>query len=243
MLPRYVGPSSRAPRRRDGPEVTVTIRAVFFDVGETLVDETGAWGSWADWLGVPRFTFFAVLGGLIERGEEPSRVLRVIRPGFDLARERAARVAAGVPEQGLGESIGVEDLYPDAVPCLRALREAGYRIGIAGNQPLGTERALERLGVPADVVASSALWRVRKPAPEFFARIVEAAGMRAEEIAYVGDRVDNDVAPAADAGMAAVFLKRGPWGHLQAERPEAARARLRLDSLAELPAALRSLEP
>jgi FMN phosphatase YigB (HAD superfamily) len=45
-----------------------TIRAVVFDVGETLVDETAACDHWADWLGVPRFTFQAVLGGVIALG-------------------------------------------------------------------------------------------------------------------------------------------------------------------------------
>lgn len=221
----------------------MAIRAVFFDVGETLVDETRAWGTWADWLGVPRFTFFAALGGLIERGEEPSRVLPLFRPDFDLARERAARVAAGAAEHGLGDLIGAEDLYADAVPCLRALRAEGYLIGISGNQPAGTEQALARLGVPADIVASSAIWQVRKPSPDFFARVVEAANLPPAQIAYVGDRLDNDVLPAADAGMTAIFLRRGPWGHLHASRPEIARARLRLDSLAALPAALRSLAP
>ncbi len=29
------------------------INAVVFDVGETLVDETREYGTWADWLGVP----------------------------------------------------------------------------------------------------------------------------------------------------------------------------------------------
>jgi hypothetical protein len=38
--------------------------------------------------------------------------------------------------------------------------------------------------------------------------------------------------------MLAVFLRRGPWGYLHATRPEAARAAIRLDTLAELPAAL-----
>ncbi len=32
------------------------IRAVCFDVGETLIDETRHWGEWADFLGVPRLT-------------------------------------------------------------------------------------------------------------------------------------------------------------------------------------------
>jgi FMN phosphatase YigB (HAD superfamily) len=64
----------------------------------------------------------------------------------------------------------------------------------------------------------------------------------AAEIAYVCDRVDNDVAPAATAGMVAVFLRRGPWGYLQADRPEAALARIRIDSLADLPEALVQLQ-
>jgi FMN phosphatase YigB (HAD superfamily) len=34
-------------------------------------------------------------------------------------------------------------------------------------------------------------------------------------VAYVGDRVDNDVLPAMAAGMRAVWLRRGPWGVIQ----------------------------
>jgi len=66
-------------------------------------------------------------------------------------------------------------------------------------------------------------------------------GLPTEEIAYVGDRVDNDVLPAKAAGMTAVFVRRGPWGYVHAGWPEAARADARIDSLADLPDALRSL--
>ena len=44
------------------------IRAVVFDVGECLVDESREYGTWADWLGVPRHTFSAVFGAVIARG-------------------------------------------------------------------------------------------------------------------------------------------------------------------------------
>ena len=44
------------------------VRAVVFDLGETLVDETRVWGEWADTLGIPRLTFFAVLGSDDRRG-------------------------------------------------------------------------------------------------------------------------------------------------------------------------------
>jgi FMN phosphatase YigB (HAD superfamily) len=44
------------------------IKAVVFDVGETLVDETREYGAWADWLGVPRHAFSSVFGAVIALG-------------------------------------------------------------------------------------------------------------------------------------------------------------------------------
>ena len=35
--------------------------------------------------------------------------------------------------------------------------------------------------------------------------------------------------------MTGVFVRRGPWGVIHAEWPEAARAHIRLENLAELP--------
>ena len=58
------------------------------------------------------------------------------------------------------------------------------------------------------------------------------------EVAYVGDRVDNDVLPAAAAGLVAIHVRRGPWGRLQRRRPRRRRA---VDDLASLPDALASL--
>jgi FMN phosphatase YigB (HAD superfamily) len=75
---------------------------------------------------------------------------------------------------------------------------------------------------------------VQKPSPEFFARLAEDVGRPNAEIAYVGDRVDNDVEPALAAGMVAVHVRRGPWGHLQEPPPRA----IRIRSLDELPEAL-----
>jgi FMN phosphatase YigB (HAD superfamily) len=70
------------------------IRAVFFDVGETLIDESRDWGGWADYLGISRLSFFAALGATIERGrlcgiEAPTRVVwrrLVARSGRLLSR-------------------------------------------------------------------------------------------------------------------------------------------------------------
>jgi HAD superfamily hydrolase (TIGR01549 family) len=211
----------------------VTIRAVFFDIGETLIDETRIWGEWADWLGVPRLTFFGVLGGLIQRGEPHPRVFDVFRPGFQLEAERAKRLVEGFPD-----ILREEDLYPDALGCLRTLSSEGYRLGLAGNQPLRTEQILREWGLPVDVIAAPEAWGVDKPSPEFYGRLIESAGLPPGEIAYVGDRIDNDVVPAAEAGLFAVFIRRGPWGFLQADWAEAAKAAIRIDSLDALPEGL-----
>jgi HAD superfamily hydrolase (TIGR01662 family) len=213
------------------------IRAVVFDVGETLVDETRPWGEWADWLGVPRLTMFAVLGGMIERGEEHRRAAELLRPGVDLAAESARRRTT------MGTSwMQADDLYPDAVPALRALRAAGYRVGVAGNQPLETERVIADLGIPLDLVASSAGLGVAKPDPAFFARIAEALELEPSAIAYVGDRVDNDVRPAAAAGMRAIFIRRGPWALIQASDGSPPEAAATIDSLLELPEVVAGLD-
>ena len=75
-----------------------------------------------------------------------------------------------------------------------------------------------------DLVATSADWGVSKPDPAFFARLLSELDLPAEQVAYVGDRVDNDVVPAAAAGLFTVHLRRGPWGVIQAAWPEAATA-------------------
>jgi HAD superfamily hydrolase (TIGR01662 family) len=213
------------------------IRAVVLDVGETLVDETRPWGEWADWLGIPRLTMFAVLGGMIERGEEHRRAAELLRPGVDLAAESARRRTT------MGTSwMQADDLYPDAVPALRALRAAGYRVGVAGNQPLETERVIADLGIPLDLVASSAGLGVAKPDPAFFARIAEALELEPSAIAYVGDRVDNDVRPAAAAGMRAIFIRRGPWAFIQASDGSPPEAAATIDSLLELPEVVTGLD-
>ena len=160
----------------------------------------------------------------------------MLRPGIDLARERQARQAAGCLTRTLQH-----DLYPDAVPTLTRLRDAGFAMGLAGNQSLEFETEIRALGLAVDFVASSARWGVEKPDPEFFRRIVAQSGLAPGEIAYVGDRLDNDVLPAMAMGMTGVFLRRGPWGVVHATWPEAARADLRLESLAELPEALAGL--
>src|SRR5215469_14414597 len=206
------------------------LRAVFFDVGETIVDESREYGVWADWLGVPRHIFSAVFGAVIARGGDHRETFQYFQPGFDLPAERDRRAKVGPPE-----SFGDEHLYPDARPCLDALRRQGLLVGIAGNQTSGAERILRSLNLPVDIVGSSDRWGAVKPAAAFFQRLVKEAGCPAEQVLYVGDRLDNDVKPAQLQGIATAFLRRGPWAYILHDEAVLNRCLFRLESLGPLP--------
>jgi FMN phosphatase YigB (HAD superfamily) len=212
------------------------IEAVVFDVGETLVDETRAWGVWADHLGVPRLTFFAALGAVIEAGGHHRDVFQLFAPGIDVDAE-ARRLGVA----GRSDLLSLDDLYPDALSCLHALAAAGYRLAIAGNQPAPAADVLAEMDVDFEFIGTSAGWGVEKPAPAFFDRIARELDLPPAAIAYDGDRLDNDVRPALEAGMVAVFIRRGPWAWIQAGRERPREADVVVENLAELPAALRRL--
>ncbi|RSS36738.1 HAD family hydrolase [Streptomyces sp. WAC08241] len=210
----------------------MTIRAVVFDVGECLVDETREYGTWADWLGVPRHTFAAVFGAVIAQGRDYRDVFQEFRPGFDLYEQREARAAAGRPEH-----FGEDDLYPDVRPALAQLRADGLWLGIAGNQTVRAGGILRELFTEdVDLIGTSDDWGAGKPDPEFFVRVAEVVPCENHEILYVGDRVDNDLRPAVAAGMETALVHRGPWATIQWRTEEAEKLpTFRVESLTELP--------
>ncbi len=200
-------------------------RWVCLDVGETLIDETRLWSIWADTLDIPRLTFMAAFGAVIERGLEHKDVFTIVgRPDWRAASPRVMAEYGGFAS---------DDLYADALPALATLRAAGYRSAILANQPVERTTELRAIGVTADIMAMSDELGVWKPDPAFFATalaLMEEPDPSA--VIYVGDRIDNDVLPAAAAGMRAVWLRRGPWGVI--ERTAPAQAALVIDSLDEL---------
>jgi HAD superfamily hydrolase (TIGR01549 family) len=194
-------------------------------VGETLIDETRVWQTWADILGVTGFTFIAAMGAMLARGRQFQEVFEFL--GFpDRERYRAQFDAA---YDGFQET----DLYPDVKPALDALHAAGYQLAIIANQPAERTEELRFVGVRAEVMGMSGELGVHKPAPEFFTQALRLMGNPAPgEVVYVGDRLDNDVRPSAAAGMRPVWLRRGPWAAIQTEGVPA--GTLIVDSLTEL---------
>jgi HAD superfamily hydrolase (TIGR01549 family) len=207
----------------------VTDRWVCLDVGETLIDETRVFRTWAEIFGLPDFTLMAVLGGSIATGERPEDWRRF----FELLQQPGWRDQQPAFEERYG-GFREEDLYPDALRAIEALRAGGYRMAITANQPARRSSELETLGVRVDAMAMSEAMGVSKPDPAFFTRTLELIGSPdPAAVAYVGDRVDNDVVPSAAAGMRAVWIRRGPWGLLHEDTGHAASLVVRsLDELA-----------
>jgi len=129
-------------------------------------------------------------------------------------------------------SVDLIELYDDAVETIRALKAAGLRIGILTNGPSELQRRKLRLiGIEeeVDAVAVSEEIGATKPDPEAYRRAVAMLGLEPGEVAMVGDDIENDVAGALAAGLAAaVWVERRPGelpegAHLAAELAEVPR--------------------
>ncbi len=207
---------------RAAPEIVV------LDIGEVVIDETRVWAVWSELLGVSPGTLMAVLGAAVSQGGDHHDAFPHVAPNVEwpeLDGEHEARYGGFRPE----------DVYADVVPAFTALRAQGFRVVLAGNQPRRRAEQLRALELPVDDVVTSDELGAEKPDAAFFTAVLARLEVDdPSQVLYVGDRVDNDVLPAAEAGLATCWLTRGPWGQLQ-ELPEDAGPDLVLEGLGELP--------
>jgi hypothetical protein len=61
----------------------------------------------------------------------------------------------------------------------------GLWVGIAGNQSAKAGRIFREMGLPADLIVTSADWGVAKPDPEFFRHVIQAAPGSAAIVAAI----------------------------------------------------------
>jgi FMN phosphatase YigB (HAD superfamily) len=120
-------------------------------------------------------------------------------------------------------------LYPGVRGVLARLRHSGLLLGMASNGQEYTRRELASAGLPLGWLADDLQFLsgdhgYAKPSPRVFGSLGEAAarrGIRPGEILMVGDREDNDIVPAREAGWQAWHLRDG-----QRDWPELAKALL-----------------
>ncbi|CAN5452813.1 hypothetical protein BH23ACT9_BH23ACT9_08820 [soil metagenome] len=204
-------------------------RWVCLDIGETLVDETRVWTTWAHLIGVTPLVLMGAIGAALAAGGSHQDALQRFEPGW-VDRIPEAEDAYG--------PFRPSDLYPDALPALDALRADGWRVAVIGNQPARRTAELRALGVGPDLMVMSEELGAEKPSAAFYDLALAAmGGPPPAQVTYVGDRMDNDVVAAVAQGLHAVHLRRGPWGILGPQ--DDGRARAVVDDLDGLVRALR----
>ena len=130
----------------------------------------------------------------------------------------------------------VGQIEPDLPATLATLREMDLKLGIVSNTFVNRsslERHLSELGILDcfDMRMFSYEFDFRKPDPEIFRIAADKVGAAIDSVLFVGDRIDKDVRPALDAGMAAALKE----AHTNAGKPTPPGAhRIRL--ISELPA-------
>jgi putative hydrolase of the HAD superfamily len=108
-------------------------------------------------------------------------------------------------------NLDVFQLRPDVGGLLRRLRGRGLKLGIVANQPEAARERLARaaIGDLFDHHGISAITGLRKPDPRAFLAAAAALGVPPAACIMVGDRIDNDIAPAKALGMAALQFRSG----------------------------------
>ena len=99
-------------------------------------------------------------------------------------------------------------LIPQSKQFIRKASEK-YKLGIIANQPAVCEDVLRDHGLLEyfDFVGLSESVGLNKPDIDFFKFVIKEAGAHPNEAIMIGDRVDNDIAPAKQLGMGTIHLK------------------------------------
>lgn len=174
------------------------VKWIFFDVGSTLVDETKAYDHRArEMIEETDITFSTF----------DSKRVELTRQGFD-GNSEAIKYFGLKKTPWPSED---ETPFVDSFETLEILKRRGYNLGIIANQAMGTSKRLDAWGLSKyfAVVAASAELGVAKPNKLIFEKAFELAGCQPHNSVMVGDRLDNDIAPAKSLGMKTVWIRKG----------------------------------
>lgn len=210
----------------------MSVRAIFFDAGNTLlrmnyadiasvlerhgVSATAADVQRAEWLARVRLdTDVLAHATSTESRDTHLRYLNYILGGLGVTDE-ATIDAVDAWRRAYNLPVGLWNAAdPDAAAALDAVRAAGVRSAVISNSN-GTARALmERLGLidKLDFVIDSAEEGVEKPNRRIFEIALARAGVKAQDAAYIGDLYSIDIRGARGAGIRPILLDPGQcWG-------------------------------
>jgi HAD superfamily hydrolase (TIGR01549 family) len=240
------------------------IRAILFDLGDTILDfgrvnttrafllgarathaflreqgQPAAWFPLYALRNLLRLRSRYLLSDILQRDFNSLEVLQAVgaKTGVNLSPGLWERFA-WLWYEPLSQCAKVE---PDLPETLAALRKLDLKLGIVSNtfvNRASLEKHLQLLGILEffDVQLYSHEFSIRKPNREIFRIAAERIDAPIGNILFVGDRIDNDIHPAMQTGMKAV-LKDAYTNAGKRTPPGAYRVR----RLAELPALVRQI--
>lgn len=201
--------------------------AICFDLDDTLIDDAGASSAGLralmERLGHPDFgaartlwdvqteiSFSAYLRGrlsLEQQRRERVRALAVQAGHSDIPDQHCDELY----QQYLAAHRASWQLFPDAVPTLRALASAGYRLAILTNGPESLQhpklQALELTSFFHTVVCADTAG-AGKPDPRIFQVTAQRLGVDPLSCWHVGDQPQSDGLGAVASGMRPILLDR-----------------------------------
>lgn len=208
------------------------ISYIFFDIGYTLADEDRVWSR--------RCEEQASTREARAMGLTPAMIYREL---VLASQQYLPPYRTLLEKYGLTETVPyryeLERLYGDARPVLEEL-SGRYTLGVIANQSAGLRDKLREWGIEGffSIVVSSAEHHIKKPDSRLFSIALNQAGCRPEEALMVGDRLDNDIAPAKALGFRTAWIRQG-FGGKQLPVSEKYRPDMTAASLTELAERLR----
>jgi len=199
------------------------IRAVFFDVGGTLIHPWPSVGAVYARVG-EQFGINAsaeameqVFRSAWKEAKRGSRTTSDREWWRSLVNRAVASLGRSAPTgyfEALYEAFAQPEawrLYPDVLDTLRAARLRGVHCGVISNWDERLRPLLNRLGLTAhfDSLTISCEAGAEKPAPAVFQIALRAAGAQVEETVHVGDSLAEDVQGAEAVGMTALLVRQG----------------------------------
>ena len=205
----------------------VVCKTLFFDVGYTLVDEGAVWERRCE----------------EQAATEEAKRLRLSAEAIYKEIENAS--LARLPQYRtvinkfyfqtvVPYRHELEVLYCDALNVLKMLSEK-YELGVIANQTDGLRERLEHFGILRYFTHVISSWdvQVMKPDARIYEYALKMANCLPHEAVMIGDRIDNDIAPAKSVGMRTVWVKQG-FGRLQTPLSEKDAPDYIIDHLSEL---------
>ncbi|MDP9235825.1 MAG: HAD family hydrolase [Chloroflexota bacterium] len=195
----------------------MTIRAVLFDVGgpintevehERLVDADIIAVLAGEGMRVDAAAYADASAWAVEHfaPDAHTAIIWLLTGGDRAVAERAHRAMLQMAHAR--NSFELRDGIGDVIAWLHG---RGLRLGLAANQPESTLAVLDARGIGRyfDHREVSGTHGYRKPDVRLFLRCAEDLGVEPAACIMVGDRIDNDVAPARLLGMRTVLFRTG----------------------------------